>query len=762
MTTIADLSVVIGANISDLQSKTRTAQRDVETFQSKTSKAMEIVRDAALPIAGAVMAIGVASAKAAIDFEADFANVIKTVSGTDEELNALRDSIRDMATVGDLSALDNAHESLTNIAAIAGQLGVPTSDIEEFTRVVGSMTVATDMSAESAATFAARFANVTGMPITEVENLADAIVTLGNNSAAQESEIAAVANRLASLSGLNFEVDEILGLSTAVASLGLSPELGSSNIIKTVTEMTNAAGEGGPKLQAFADAIGMIPADFKALQESDPAAAFDSLLESLSEMDASEALATLQDLGITSQEQQRTIMTLAQGYDTVSESMAMAEESFAGNGAAMEELAAKADTTQGSINTFENNIRDLGISLGETLLPAVNNVLESLIGMTSALNEGDATKFADNLGGMFQPIYDLASDIGVFDTINNISNLLTGQDLLPEDLDLGAGLSAWVGAIENFRTIVAAIIDDVRRRFLMLKLDIELGAAQMILSIQQALPAGMQDQGAIADAQDFLAEAGPDRTAFDIVDRMNKAIRDEMAKGDGFDISDMVTLTEDGYALPVEKLFGSLMDNPEAISENLRNTLGEALNEAVIGGDIGEMGALLEIGDIINFDPETLKANIQQSMAMAMAVGDEEGMDALMAVAVGLDIELDMGFLSDVQAQIEAQTISATVKANINVQANYKGQAVDSIQGAGANVGGGGPSIPMFHDGGVFRSPMGEGLALLRDGERVLTPEQTRAYDSGRGATVINYSSFGETPYNALQKIRRASSDAGY
>lgn len=35
--------------------------------------------------------------------------------------------------------------------------------------------------------------------------------------------------------------------------------------------------------------------------------------------------------------------------------------------------------------------------------------------------------------------------------------------------------------------------------------------------------------------------------------------------------------------------------------------------------------------------------------------------------------------------------------------------------------------IPRLHSGGVFNSGRGEGLALLRDGERVLTPEQDRA-----------------------------------
>jgi TP901 family phage tail tape measure protein len=52
------------------------------------------------------------------------------------------------------------------------------------------------------------------------------------------------------------------------------------------------------------------------------------------------------------------------------------------------------------------------------------------------------------------------------------------------------------------------------------------------------------------------------------------------------------------------------------------------------------------------------------------------------------------------------------------------------IPGVG-KVGGftlGTPDIPKLHDGGIYRAPTpgGEGLALLRDGERVITPEQNR------------------------------------
>lgn len=45
------------------------------------------------------------------------------------------------------------------------------------------------------------------------------------------------------------------------------------------------------------------------------------------------------------------------------------------------------------------------------------------------------------------------------------------------------------------------------------------------------------------------------------------------------------------------------------------------------------------------------------------------------------------------------------------------------------------PHIPKFHSGGIFRAPAGmsEGLAILRDGEKILTPDQAR--DGGGGDT---------------------------
>ena len=61
--------------------------------------------------------------------------------------------------------------------AMAAQLGV--KNLKGFTKVATQMSVATDMSAEEAATNMARFANATGKPDSDFRKLGSTVVQLG-------------------------------------------------------------------------------------------------------------------------------------------------------------------------------------------------------------------------------------------------------------------------------------------------------------------------------------------------------------------------------------------------------------------------------------------------------------------------------------------------------------------------------------------------------------------------------------------------------
>ena len=78
-----------------------------------------------------------------------------------------------------------------------GQLGIQTDKVVGFTKTMIDMGESTNMSADSAATSLARFANITGMSQDKFSNLGSAIVDLGNNLATTESEITEMGLRLA-------------------------------------------------------------------------------------------------------------------------------------------------------------------------------------------------------------------------------------------------------------------------------------------------------------------------------------------------------------------------------------------------------------------------------------------------------------------------------------------------------------------------------------------------------------------------------------
>jgi len=82
-------------------------------------------------VTGPILAVGTASTKAAIDFESAFAGVKKTVEATEEEFAELEKGIRQMSTELPASATE-----IAGVAEAAGQLGIKTEDILEFTRVM--------------------------------------------------------------------------------------------------------------------------------------------------------------------------------------------------------------------------------------------------------------------------------------------------------------------------------------------------------------------------------------------------------------------------------------------------------------------------------------------------------------------------------------------------------------------------------------------------------------------------------------------------
>src|SRR5690606_23181063 len=154
--------------------------------------------------------------------ESAFAGVEKTVDATEEELNALKKGIRDMA-----KEIPATTTEISKVAEAAGQLGIETDSILSFTRVMIDLGETTNLSAEEAATTLARFANVTKMSQKDFDKLGATIVDLGNNFATTEAEIAQMGMNLASAgTQIGMSQSDIMALATALSSVGLEAQAG--------------------------------------------------------------------------------------------------------------------------------------------------------------------------------------------------------------------------------------------------------------------------------------------------------------------------------------------------------------------------------------------------------------------------------------------------------------------------------------------------------------------------------------------------------
>lgn len=240
------------------------------------------------------------------EYESAFAGVKKTVEATDAQLSALSDGILKMS--------ERMPESAANIASVAeaaGQLGIATDDILGFTETMVNLGVATNLSAEEAASSLAKFANITGMSADDYDNLGSTIVALGNNFATTEADIVAMSTRLASAgSVVGLDEAQILAVSTALSSVGIEADAGGSAISKLLKDMETAA-------QGYGTASGVISKTGMSLRD----------LEMLADADSSAFKSIAQSLNLTSDELQ-TYMSNAKDLEDFANVSGMSAQQF--------------------------------------------------------------------------------------------------------------------------------------------------------------------------------------------------------------------------------------------------------------------------------------------------------------------------------------------------------------------------------------------------------------------------------------------------
>ena len=318
--------------------------------------------------------------KAAIDYESAFAGVKKTVDETATvSYQKLSDGIRQMAKELPASAVE-----IANVAEVAGQLGIKTEDILSFSRTMIDMGESTNLSAEEAATAIAKIANIMGLTSEDYSRFGASVVDLGNNFATTEKDIVEMTNRLAAggkLAGLT--APDILGLATAMSSVGIEAEAGGTAMVQTLTGIGKAVsgvGKGAKeKLELIAQIAGTTSESFSQAWKEKPAEALQSFIKGLQKAndEGKNMDGILSDLGMKGIRQGNMLKSLALASDKMSAAVARSNQAWKENTALTNEANKRYETTESQLKMFRNQLTDIAIEFGGPLIKALREGLNA-------------------------------------------------------------------------------------------------------------------------------------------------------------------------------------------------------------------------------------------------------------------------------------------------------------------------------------------------------------------------------------------------
>lgn len=378
------LQYQIGMDIGELRRKAQEAatytnqfKRELDALEQKQRAHRKSLEDMGRGMAtfGASVAVGLGvAAKAAIDWESAFAGVRKTVDGSDAEIAALEGELRALARV-----LPSTHQEIAGVAEAAGQLGIKRQDIAAFTKTMIDLGNTTNLTSEEAATGLAKVSNIMGTSAKDVDRLGSALVALGNDGASTEKDILDMALRIAGAGKqIGLTEAEVLGLASALSSVGITAEGGGSSISTTMVKMSSAVSAGGKSLQAFATVAGMSSDQFAKKFKEDAGGAVTAFIAGLGRMQQTggNVFATLEALGLNTNEVRDTLLRAAGSSDLFSKSLQVGSKAWQENNALTEEANKRYDTAASKIAVAWNQIQDALIDAGAAILPVVAGATE--------------------------------------------------------------------------------------------------------------------------------------------------------------------------------------------------------------------------------------------------------------------------------------------------------------------------------------------------------------------------------------------------
>ena len=406
-------------------------------------------------------------------------------------------------------------DSIAEVMEMAGQLGIANDKLTGFTKTMIMLGDSTNMGAGEAAETLARFANITNMSQDDFDKLGSTLVSLGNNYATTEGEIMTMALRLAGAGEqVGMSETDILGLATALSSVGIEAEMGGTALSKAMVKAENATSLSGTKLKKvldeagislhdltimqknskmdfnelatsldmtstelgnlvnagndleyFAEISGMTSEQFTKAWEEDASGALVKFIQGLGDTsNASEnAITMLSEMGITEVRLRDSLVRAANASDLFNDAIKDSSTAWSENTALVTEAERRYETVESQLMMAKNEIVKVGVALYDQfrgpLVKALDSARDSIKKFGKQLQSKEMTEaigaIAEGIGEFVEKSIELATKV-IPKVLSGLAKLIKNWDKI-KPLVIGAATALVTYKIANSNLITGMV-----------------------------------------------------------------------------------------------------------------------------------------------------------------------------------------------------------------------------------------------------------------------------------------------------------------
>jgi len=776
MTIVSSLIVEIGSDIAALTTGLNTADSQVTTFTGNVSESMKDLGSSATQLGGAISKIAAPLAggiglavNSAVDFDEAMTNVGAVLGKNHDEMAGLSAQILEIGSnsrAGPQAAADAFYDIVGGVADASTHIAILNAAIA--TSEAGNA----DLGATTSALISTM--NAYNLTADQASMVSDVLTQTVNKGVGTMGEFAAAMPQVTGLAAsLNIPLQDVGSSMAFLTTKGNTASQAATQLSAMMTALLNS----NETMKTGLDELGFSTGQ-QAIESLGLVGAYQAL--NGSQTAADEGLARMTG----SVEALRGATSLT--GDGVGEFFTNFTDGVDGATTAAQDIQNASPAAQ--IDELKSSVSELGIKVGDTLVPAMDKLFEKLEPIIDVVIDwvdknpelvSQISQIALVAGGLGIGLLVVGMGISAVGTIAGaVSGVISAVGLpvlalagaigvllaVVNDPGIQAGLKSWQGVFEMIPGVVTAIgikIDEgfndiavgIRGFVRDLKSEIALAVGQ-VAAAGSALGLGIGDDVAQNMAQEFAT--------IDIAKKLETSLNTSIAAGGplDFDFAQIRWITS-GEAPPeiFDKLVSNITD-PRLIQQ--------AMSTAISQGDAESIDVLAPLALKFADDP---KVQMQNLLSQAFTNGGEEGIAFQALVPLATDLGIDVPALADqMQTKVTAmeteQKYSATVPVNITLNAIITNAAdlAQTVNNAtagmsvpGATIGPAPPPIPGAASGA---SVLSEGLIYAHAGEQVLNAAETSDYNRGgrgggqAGGNMVNV--YGVTDIeNIIHELRR-------